>query len=116
MRLPTPAWPVLVLALIQLVDAYWCWRPVAFIAECLEAVRFPRRYWRILTPLKVAAAGGLILGVWVPYLAALTTACLIAYFVIAIAMHIRARDFGRNLFMNATGMLVICVSVFVYCF
>jgi hypothetical protein len=116
MRLPTPAWPVLVLALIQLVDAYWSWRPVRFVAECLEAVRFPRRFWPILTPLKAAAAGGLILGVWVPYLGALTTACLIAYFCVAIAMHIRARDFGRNLFVNANGMLVICVAVFLYSF
>lgn len=32
-------------------------------------------------------------------------------FVIAIALHIRARDFGRNLYLNATGMLVLCVAV-----
>ncbi len=29
------------------------------------------------------------------------------YFVVAITMHVRARDFGRNLFANATGMLVL---------
>lgn len=36
------------------------------------------------------------------------------YFVIAIGMHVRARDFGRNLFANATGMLVLCTATLVY--
>jgi len=31
-------------------------------------------------------------------------------------MHIAARDFGRNLFLNATGMLAICVATGVFCF
>lgn len=31
-------------------------------------------------------------------------------------MHIAARDFGRNLFLNATGTLVICVATGVFCF
>jgi hypothetical protein len=35
---------------------------------------------------------------------------------VAIAFHIRARDFGRNLFVNATGMLVICVATALFCF
>jgi len=69
-----------------------------------------------MTPIKTAAAAGLIGGIWIPGLAALTTTCLILYFVVAVSMHVRARDFGRNLFVNASGMLVICIATGLYCF
>ena len=98
------------LAVVQLVDAALCRRPVAFVADCLRDVGFPERYWPVLTPLKIAAAGGLLVGIWVPWLAVTTTVALVAYFVVAIAMHLRARDLGRNLFLNATGMLLLCLA------
>lgn len=56
------------------------------------------------------------LGLWVPYLAALTIVALIAFFLVAISAHIRAHDFGRYLFINATGMLLLCVATAIYCF
>ena len=108
--LPDPVWPVVVLAAISLGDAVISWRPVAFVAQCWEDVHLPRRWWRLMAWLKIAAGAGLIAGIWIPYL------CLVAYFVAAIAFHLRARDFGRNLFVNATGMLVICVAVLVWSF
>ena len=46
----------------------------------------------------------------------MTCWALIAYFLVAIGMHVRARDFGRNLFVNATGMLVICVATLLWSF
>lgn len=107
---PDPVWPVLVLAGIQLADALMCLRPLGFIAQCLRDVRFPRRYWWLLTPIKLASAVGLVLGIWVPYLGLLTCAALVVFFVVAIGMHLRARDFGRNLFVNATGMSMICCA------
>jgi hypothetical protein len=113
---PDPVWPVLVLALIQLGDAALCVGPVAFVRQCLIDVRFPRRWWSVLAPLKVAAAAGLIAGLWIPYLGAVTSLALIAYFLVAISAHVRARDFGRVLFVNATGMLVLCVGVFGWSF
>ena len=113
---PDPTWPVLVLAVIQFGDGLLCVKPAAFIAECFEAVRWPRRWWWLMPVIKFAAAAGLLAGLWVPYLAALTCAALIWYFVAAIGMHIAARDFGRNLFVNATGMLAICVAVPVLAF
>jgi DoxX-like protein len=109
--LPSPAWPVLVLAGIQVADALLCIQPAVFIAQCLRDVRFPPRYWRLLPLVKLAAAAGLVLGIWVPYLGLLTCAALIAYFIVAISMHVRARDLGRNLFVNATGMLALCLAV-----
>jgi hypothetical protein len=109
-----PWWPVAGLAAVQVVDAALCWKPVGFIAQCFRDVHFPRRYWPVMTPLKLAAAAGLLVGIWWQPLAVITSACLVAYFVLAVAMHIRARDFGRNLFMNATGMLVISIATFVF--
>ena len=114
--LPDPVWPVVVLALISAVDGILCIKPARFIAACFDDVRWPRRYWWIMAPIKFAAAAGLIAGIWIPGLAALTTACLVVYFLFAISLHIRARDFGRNLFVNALGMLAICVATGVFCF
>lgn len=114
--LPDPVWPVLVLAAVSVFDAAMSWRPVAFVAACWEDVRFPRRFWRVLPWLKLAAGAGLIAGIWIPFLGVVTAACLVAYFVVAIAFHLRARDLGRNLFVNATGMLIICVAVLLWSF
>jgi len=109
-----PWWPLAALALVQLGDAAMCVPPVAFIRQCLIDVHFPQRFWKVLPLLKVAAAGGLVAGIWLPPVAILTCAALVGYFVVAIASHIRARDFGRNLFLNATVMLLICVATLVF--
>lgn len=108
-----PWWPLVGLAAVQLGDAVMCLKPVGFVRACLTDVGFPRRYWRLLPALKAAAAAGLIAGIWVEPLAAITAAALVAYFIVAISFHIRARDFGRNLFVNAVGMLVLCIFVLV---
>ncbi|HEY9293874.1 MAG TPA: DoxX family protein [Microlunatus sp.] len=109
-----PWWPLAVLAVVSAGDAVICWRPVPFIADCLDNMNFPRRHWRLLTPIKAAAALGLVIGIWWPGLALLTSAALVAYFLIAIGIHLRARDFGRNLFLNASGMLLLCVAELIF--
>ena len=114
--LPDPRWPVVVLAIISAADGIACIKPAPFIAQCFRDVRWPRRWWWIMPPIKFAAAAGLLAGIWVPGLGLLTTLALVAYFVIAIGMHIRACDLGRNLFVNATGMLLLCVACLVWCF
>jgi hypothetical protein len=114
--LPDPVWPVVVLAVISFVDGLLCVKPVPFIAKCFEDVRIPRRYWWLLPPVKFAATAGLVAGIWIPFLGLVTTAALVLYFCVAIGFHIRARDFGRNLFVNATGMLVLCVATLVWSF
>lgn len=114
--LPEPVWPVVVLAVIQLVDGLLCLRPVGFVARCLENVRFPRRYWGLLTPVKLAAALGLLAGIRVPYLGLVTTVALVLYFVVAVAMHVAARDLGRDLFVNAGGMLAVCLATGLFSF
>lgn len=114
--LPDPIWPVVVLAAIQAVDGVLCLKPVPFVARCLTNVRFPRRLWVVLSPLKFAAALGLVAGVWLPYLGIVTAVALVAYFLTAIAMHLKARDLGRDLVVNATGMLAICLATLIFCF
>jgi hypothetical protein len=47
-------------------------------------------------------------------LGALTTGSLVLYFIIAIAMHVRMRDLGRNLCLNATGMLTMCTATLAF--
>lgn len=115
-ELPSPVWPVIVLAAIQVIDGLLCIKPAVFVAECFTAVGWPRKYWWMMPPVKFAAAAGLVLGVWVPYLGLVTCLALVFYFLVAIGMHITARDFGRNLFVNATGMLVLSAATGVFCF
>jgi len=114
--LPHPIWPVILLAVISFGDALLCLGPVSFIARCFEDVGWPRRFWWVMSPIKFAAAAGLVAGIWVPYLGFVTTVALVLYFAMAITMHVRARDFGRNLFVNATGMLVLCVFTLIVSF
>ena len=75
----------------------------------------PDPWWPVMPWVKVAATAGLVAGLWVPYVGALTSAALVVYFVLAVSAHIRARDIGRNLALNATLSLVLCVAVFVFC-
>jgi uncharacterized membrane protein YphA (DoxX/SURF4 family) len=114
--LPEPVWPVVALAAISWFDAAISWKPVPFIAQCWEDVHVPRRCWRLLAWLKIAAGAGLVAGIWIPWLGLVTAVCLVGYFVGAITAHLRARDLGRNLFVNATGMLVLCVAVLLWSF
>jgi hypothetical protein len=111
-----PTWPLFVLAAIQLVDAAICVKPIGPVAACFDDVGFPRRFWWVFTPIKLAAAVGLLVGAWVPEIGLAACIGLILYFVLAIGAHIRARDFGRNLFVNAIGMLVLTVGTTCICF
>lgn len=102
-----PTWPLLVLAAIQLGDAVASYRPMTFAADCFDDVNFPREYWWVFTPIKLAAAIGLVIGVWVPEIGLAAALGLVLFYLLAITAHIRARDFGRNLFVNASGMLLL---------
>ncbi|MCA5894055.1 DoxX family protein [Isoptericola sp. NEAU-Y5] len=114
--LPDPVWPVLLLALVSAVDAVLCIGPVRFIADCFRDVHFPERWWWVTPWLKAAAALGLVVGIWVPLLGTVTSVALVVYFALALGFHVRARDFGRNFFVNATGMFLLCIFVLWFSF
>ena len=114
--LPDPVWPVLVLAFVSAGDALLCVRPAAFIAQCFRDVNFPERWWWVMPWIKAAAAAGLVAGIWIPYLGLVTAVCLVVYFVLALTFHVRARDFGRNFFVNAPGMFLLCLFVLWFSF
>ncbi|GAB7029601.1 DoxX family protein [Streptomyces sp. NPDC021749] len=109
-----PWWLFAGLAAVQLGDAALCLRPVDFVRDCLNDVHFPRRYWPLLPVVKTASAAALIVGLWFPPLAVLTTASLVVYFLVAISLHVHAKDYGRNLFLNALGMLVFCTAALIF--
>jgi hypothetical protein len=115
-ELPASLWPVVLLAVVSFVDGLLCLKPAAFVAQCFEDVDWPRGLWGIMAPIKFAAAAGLVAGIWVPYLGVLTSIAIVLYFAGAVAMHIRARDLGRNLFLNAAGMLGLSVFVLLFSF
>ena len=104
--LADPVWPVVALAAVQCVDAAISWRPIPAVKRCLDDVHAPPLVRRLLTPVKLAAATGLLAGLVVPYLGVITCAALVLYFAIAVGMHIRYRDLGRN-FRNAVGLGVV---------
>jgi hypothetical protein len=103
--IPNPAWAPAALAAFQFADAAFSRRPLWFVQQCLEDVRFPRPHWWIFTPIKAAAGLGLVVGLWVPYIGAITAGALVLYFVLAVGSHLRVADIGRNL-LSATGMLL----------
>ena len=116
MDVADPTWPLFVLAAIQLGDAVVSFKPMAFAAQCFEDVNFPRKYWWVVSPIKLAAGAGLILGAWVPEIGLAACLGLIVYFLLAIGAHVRARDFGRSLFVNAVGMLLLSAGTTYLCF
>ena len=76
--------------------------PLPFVAQVLDDIGFPDRYRWIFTPIKAAAAVGLFSMRWRPGLARLTTAMLTLYFVLAVAFHVKARDFSLAALAAAT--------------
>ncbi len=105
-----PVWPVATLAGTQLIDAALCAVPVGFVTQCLDDVRFPRRYHWTIAPIKASGAAGLLAGLIVPGLGALTSGALVTYFSVAVAMHLRVGDIGRNMY-SACGLLAGSAAV-----
>lgn len=111
--LPSPWWPVAVLAIILLVDALMSIRPPTFIRQCLEGVKFPEEWWWVLIAVKLLAVGGLTIGIWVDGIALAATGGVIAYFVVASIAHIRAEYCRQEFWVNCLGMLLLSIAVLI---
>ena len=59
-------------------------------------VGVPERALNLLAVILLAAAAGVVSGLWWPILGVITAGGLVCYFLVAVVLHIRARDY-RNL-------------------
>ncbi len=114
--LPSLSWPYLLLAAVLVVDALLTIRPPGFISDCLDGVGFPRAWWWVLILVKLLAAAGLILGIWVAGVGFAANVGVIAYFLAAAVAHLRARWFGTAFWVNCLGMLGLSLGVLVLSF
>lgn len=113
---PDPWWPVAVLAAALLADAALSIRPPQFIQKCLTGVGFPRDWWWALVVIKILAAAGLLVGIYVDGLAFAATIGVIVYFLCAAYAHVRARFLGSEFWVNCLGMLALASSVLLVSF
>lgn len=113
---PNPWWPTAVLALALLSDVALSLRPPKFIRDCLDGVRLPRQWWWVLIVAKALAVVGLVAGIWIPGVALAAHVGVIAYFLCAVAAHVRARFLGQAFWINCLGMLALSVATFVLSF
>jgi hypothetical protein len=95
---------VLGLAVVQVADAAFNAIPNQWVKDDLDHLGFPERY-RFLFPLvKGSSAVGLVAGLRWPRLGRVTATALIAYFIVAMGFHARAKDKGLK-YLPAAGML-----------
>ena len=73
-------------------------------------VGVPLRLFPVLALLEVAGGVGLLAGIWLKPLGIAAGACLVAYFLVAIASHLRKRDLVPSHVGPPVMMLVISVA------
>lgn len=83
----------------------WGERAKQWAKADLDRLGFPDRLRFVFPVLKTGSVVGLLLGLrWRP-VGRVTAAAVVAYFVVALAFHVRARDAARN-YLPAVAMLV----------
>jgi len=90
------------LAALQAGDAVACAIPLAPIAKSLDDVGLDPRLRPVLPIVKAASAVGLASVYRFPVLARVTTFMLTVYFVLAVAFHVRAKDWSPGLAAAST--------------
>ncbi|QLQ14547.1 MAG: DoxX family protein [Micropruina sp.] len=111
--LPHHWWLTVILAAVLALDVGLSVRPVPFIRDCLDGVRFPRDWWWTLLVAKCLAISGLVAGLWLPGVGLAANVGVIAYFLSAATAHVRARFTGPSFWLNCLGMLTLSVAVLV---
>lgn len=85
------------LSAMQAGDAVACALQVPPITKALDDVGLAAELRPAIPVVKAASAVGLLSVYRFPALARLTTFMLTVYFILAVAFHVRARDWSRNL-------------------
>lgn len=91
-----------VLAAMQAGDAVACGLQVAPIKKAFDDVGLAEELRPIIPVVKAASAVGLLSVYRFPALARLTTFMLTVYFVLAVAFHVKARDWSPGLVAAST--------------
>lgn len=94
------------LAAVQAGDAVACAIPLAPIAKSLDDVGLDPRLRPVLPIVKAASALGLASVYRFPALARVTTFMLTVYFVLAVAFHVKSRDWSPGL-VAASSLLAL---------
>ena len=76
-----------------------------------DTVGVPLRYFPVLALLEIAGAAGLLIGIGLEALGVAAAVCLVVYFLVALASHLRKRDLVAAHLFPAVMMLVISVAV-----
>jgi hypothetical protein len=90
--------------LVQLGDAVFNAVPTQWLRDDLDHLGVPQDLRVAFPIIKSASAAGLLAGLKWPALGRLTAAALVAYFILAMGFHARAKD-GPLKFVPAAGML-----------
>lgn len=90
------------LAVMQVGDAVACAIPVAPIKKAFDDVALSEELRPIIPAVKAASAVGLLSVYRFPGLARVTTFMLTVYFVLAVAFHVKARDWSPGMAAAAT--------------
>jgi uncharacterized membrane protein YphA (DoxX/SURF4 family) len=75
-----------------------------------DVVGVPLQFFPVLALLEVAGGVGLLVGIGLKPLGVVAGACLVAYFIVAIASHLRKRDLIPGHLGPAIVMLVISAA------
>jgi DoxX-like family len=75
-----------------------------------DVVGVPLRYFPVLATLEIAGAVGLLVGIAFEPLGIAAGVGLVAYFVVAVLSHVRARDLVRDHIFPAILMLVVSIA------
>jgi DoxX-like family len=97
-------WLVTRLAVVQLADAVFNAIPSQWLRDDLDHLGIPQDLRVVFPVVKTASAAGLLAGLRWPSLGRVTAAALVAYFILAMGFHARAKDAPLK-FVPAAGML-----------
>jgi hypothetical protein len=86
-----------VLAAVQAGDAVACGLRIPPVEKTLDALAVPEEMRKALPVVKAASAVGLLSVYRLPGLARLTTFMLTVYFVLAVSLHVKAKDWSPAL-------------------
>lgn len=85
-------WLAIILIVFQSLDGIACAIPIQYIKNDLDRINCPEQLQKILPFIKFASVIGLIIGLFIALIGAITCAALVVYFVVALDFHRRAKD------------------------